>query len=123
MQIGTPPRDFQIIMDSGSADFWVGGENCQTAQQAGTGARTGTGAAAAASSCGNHVFLGSHSSSSFVDTQTPFNVTYGSGAVAGTIINDNVAIAGLALNNHTFGTAQQETVQFTGVQCLSQRFK
>ena len=30
MQIGTPPRDFLILMDSGSADFWVGAENCQS---------------------------------------------------------------------------------------------
>ena len=26
--IGTPPRDFTILMDSGSADFWVGAESC-----------------------------------------------------------------------------------------------
>lgn len=31
VQIGNPPRDFRIIMDSGSADFWVGSEtNCNS---------------------------------------------------------------------------------------------
>ncbi len=30
IQMGTPPRDFLILMDSGSSDFWVGGEDCQT---------------------------------------------------------------------------------------------
>ena len=30
VQVGTPPRDFSILMDSGSADFWIGGENCQS---------------------------------------------------------------------------------------------
>ena len=29
IQMGTPPRDFLILMDSGSSDFWVGGEDCQ----------------------------------------------------------------------------------------------
>jgi hypothetical protein len=120
-------------MDSGSADFWVGSENCQAIQeQTGGGAggsqrRSGGGGAAAqsgqdgasgAEGCGNHTFLGSQSSSSFVDTQQPFQVTYGSGEVAGTIVQDNVNLAGLALNNHTFGKAQQETIQFTGVLCF-----
>jgi hypothetical protein len=123
VQIGTPPRDFKILMDSGSADFWVGSENCQTLVQQAAGAtrdlhrrkggQSGQGATGA-QDCGNHVFLGQESSSSFVDSQNPFHVTYGSGAVAGTIVTDNINVAGLALNNHTFGTAQQETVQFTG---------
>lgn len=31
IQIGTPPKDFTIKMDSGSADFWVGSEeSCVT---------------------------------------------------------------------------------------------
>jgi hypothetical protein len=123
VQIGTPPRDFKILMDSGSADFWVGSENCQTLVQQAAGAtrdlhrrkggQSGQGATGA-QDCGNHVFLGQGSSSSFVDSQNPFHVTYGSGAVAGTIVTDSINIAGLALNNHTFGTAQPETVQFPG---------
>ncbi|KAI0833254.1 acid protease [Trametes gibbosa] len=97
IQMGTPPRDFHILMDSGSADLWVGGENCQS--QAGGG-------------CGNHQFLGTQSSSSFKDSAQPFQVTYGSGAVAGTIIQDNIVVAGLALNAHTFGATTQETADF-----------
>ncbi|KAI0806325.1 aspartic peptidase A1 [Irpex lacteus] len=98
VQMGTPPRDFKLLMDSGSADLWVGAEVCQDVD---TGA-----------DCGKHVFLGPKSSSSFVDTQKPFQVTYGSGAVAGNIITDNLNVAGLALNKHTFGVAAQETDQF-----------
>ena len=30
VQMGTPPRNFLILMDSGSADLWVGAENCQS---------------------------------------------------------------------------------------------
>lgn len=28
VKIGTPARDFHLLMDSGSADLWVGGEGC-----------------------------------------------------------------------------------------------
>ena len=62
------------------------------------------------------MFLGPQSSSSFVDTQKPFQVTYGSGAVAGGIITDNIAVAGLQLPNHTFGVANRETVDFSSSQ-------
>jgi hypothetical protein len=30
IQMGTPPRDFNVLMDSGSADLWVGAEGCKT---------------------------------------------------------------------------------------------
>jgi hypothetical protein len=56
--------------------------------------------------------LGAQSSSSFVDTGKPFQVTYGSGAVAGNIVNDDIVVAGLALKAHTFGVATQETDDF-----------
>lgn len=102
VQMGTPPRDFKLLMDSGSADLWVGAEQCQDVD---TGA-----------DCGKHTFLGPQSSSSFVDTKQAFQVTYGSGAVAGDIITDNINVAGLALNKHTFGVATQETDQFANDQ-------
>jgi len=96
IQIGTPPRDFQLLVDSGSADFWVPGENCQS-QQGG---------------CGNHTTLGAQSSSSFVQSTQQFQVTYGSGAMQGLLCQDNVNIAGLELKNHTFGVATAESIQF-----------
>ncbi|KAI3613767.1 aspartic-type endopeptidase [Moniliophthora roreri] len=98
IQMGTPPKDFLILMDSGSADLWVGAENCQSSAGGG---------------CGNHNFLGPQSSSSFQDSQQPFQVTYGTGAVAGTIVQDNIVVAGLKLDGHTFGTAQEETPDFS----------
>jgi len=98
IQMGTPPQDFKILMDSGSADLWVGAENCQS--EGGGG-------------CGNHTFLGSQSSSTFVDTGNPFSVTYGTGEVSGDIITDNINVAGLALNQHTFGVATVESVDFS----------
>jgi len=96
VQVGTPPQDFRILMDSGSADFWIGAEGCKSVL----------------GGCGKHTFLGPKGSSSFVDSGKQFQVTYGSGAVAGNIISDNVNIAGLALDKHVFGVATQETQDF-----------
>lgn len=30
VQVGTPPQDFNFLMDTGSADMWVGSEDCTT---------------------------------------------------------------------------------------------
>ncbi|PPQ77889.1 hypothetical protein CVT25_015376 [Psilocybe cyanescens] len=97
VQVGNPPRDFLVTMDSGSADFWVGSDNC---------ASNGGG-------CGSHVFLGPESSSSFNDTGNEFKITYGSGSVSGNIVTDDVTIAGLALPGLTFGVATTESVDFS----------
>ena len=48
-----------------------------------------------------------------MDTQAPFQVTYGSGNVAGNIVTDNINVAGLALDNHKFGVALSESVDFS----------
>jgi len=96
VQMGTPPQNFTILMDSGSADLWVGSENCISEQGA----------------CGNHVFLGPESSSTFTNTPKAFNVSYGEGHVTGTVIQDNVVIGGLTLSSHTFGVANQESANF-----------
>lgn len=98
LQLGTPPRDFNLLMDSGSADMWVGGEACQSLAGGG---------------CGKHTFLGAKSSSSFKSLGKTFQVTYGTGQVAGDIITDDVVIAGLKLPAHTFGAATAESVEFS----------
>lgn len=86
-------------MDSGSSDLWVGSADSCTS--------TGGGG------CGNHHFLGTGTSSSFQIEQTPFQVTYGTGAVAGQLCSDDLEIAGLKLAAHDFGVATQETTDFS----------
>lgn len=62
---------------------------------------------------GNHKFLGPNGSSSFTDTNKPFQVTYGTGEVSGDIVTDDISVAGLALPAHTFGVATTESVDFS----------
>ncbi|KAF8311984.1 acid protease [Clavulina sp. PMI_390] len=101
VQVGTPPKNYRIIMDSGSSDFWITAEGC-TIQGSTT-------------PCNQQLqTLGSGSSSSFQDTKNPFSVSYGSGFVSGTIITDNVVLAGFPLNAHTMGVATVESTDFGG---------
>lgn len=43
-----------------------------------------------------------------------FSTSYGSGQISGHKITDNLIIAGLKLEGHTFGVALNESEQFTG---------
>lgn len=97
--VGTPSRDFFIILDSGSADFWVESDTCTS--QSGGG-------------CGNHTFLSADNSATFFNTQKPFSVAYGSGAASGDLITDTIVLGGMVLGNHTFGAAHSISQSFSG---------
>lgn len=89
-----------MLVSCGSADFWVAAEKCGPA---GGSITPGNGG------CGQKSFLGPEISATFVDTKTPWAITYGSGAVNGTIVTDNIEIAGLSLNKFAFGAGQALT--------------
>jgi len=101
VELGTPPRDFAIILDSGSSDFWVGSDNCTS--------ENGDG-------CGNHAFLSEANSQSFNNTHKQWSVTYGSGAASGELVTDTVILGGMVLGNHTFGVAHSMSQSFSGDQ-------
>ncbi|KAJ7454802.1 aspartic peptidase A1 [Mycena latifolia] len=96
--IGTPPRNFSVIIDSGSGVFWVGSDNC-TYDQGGP--------------CGHHTFLSEKESSTFVNTKTPWHAGYGSGNATGVVVRDVVVVAGMTLSNFTFGVANLLSSEFT----------
>ncbi|KAJ6631006.1 aspartic peptidase domain-containing protein [Mycena sp. CBHHK59/15] len=96
--IGTPTRNFSVIIDSGSAVFWVGSNDCEFDQ---------------GGSCGNHTFLSEKESSSFVNTGQSWHAAYGSGNATGDVVTDTVVIAGMTLSNLTFGVAHVLSSEFT----------
>ncbi|KAJ3512881.1 hypothetical protein NLJ89_g3267 [Agrocybe chaxingu] len=98
VKIGTPPLDFRLLVDSGSADMWVGGEGCQSND---------------GGSCGDHTFLGSNSSKSFNASDDEWAIGYVSGLVSGVLVQDDLSIAGLELKGHKFGIALNESSDFT----------
>jgi hypothetical protein len=103
-------------MDSGSADLWVGAED----------RRDDVGRTFLLSSSSNFfryafvygnlvetIFLSQKSSSSCNDTKGEWSIRYGSGAVSGQLVQDNIIVAGLKLKRLTFGVARNESDQFT----------
>ncbi|KAK7032874.1 acid protease [Favolaschia claudopus] len=88
--IGNPARPFNVILDSGSSDFWVMSDQCESEDGGG---------------CGEHTYLSESNSQSFVNLHTKWNITYGSGAADGELVQDTIIVGGMVLTNHTFGVA------------------
>ncbi|GAA6033451.1 hypothetical protein JCM8097_001403 [Rhodosporidiobolus ruineniae] len=93
VQLGSNNQTFRILMDSGSADFWVPSTAC--------------------TDCGNHTSIGYSTSSTFTDTAIPWSVTYGTGNVAGTTVADDAVIAGLTVKQLMFGAVTEESDDFS----------
>ncbi|GAA6060859.1 hypothetical protein JCM10212_006239 [Sporobolomyces blumeae] len=93
VQLGKEGTEFRVLMDSGSADFWVPSTSCEK--------------------CGGHTAIGPEISSTFQDTGNQFTVTYGTGDVAGTTVIDDANIAGLVLKDLKFGAVTKESNDFS----------
>lgn len=89
LSVGTPAQNFNVILDTGSADFWLVDSACSTANGCAS----------------NLIKFNTGSSSTNVGSSTPFAVRYGTGAVQGTLAADKVSLAGYTVNNLTFAEA------------------
>ena len=78
----------------GAANTWIMGSNCTT------------------KACASHNTFGNADSSTFRATQTPFNLTYGTGSVSGVIVNDTMQVAGITILL-SFGLASNTSSDFS----------
>ncbi|KAI8969276.1 aspartic peptidase domain-containing protein [Mycotypha africana] len=84
IQIGSPPQNFTVIVDTGSSLLWVPSTDCPELQ------------------CPLSKFDVSHSST-YHDTDTFFNVTYGNGYATGNVGLEDITIADLQISKQLFG--------------------
>lgn len=75
---GTPSREYQVVLDTGSADLWIASQYYNPAD-----------------------------SSSFQNQSTPFQIQYGSGEVAGYEATDTFSLAGTTVQNLHFAVAEE----------------
>jgi cathepsin D len=90
MSFGTPPQQFYVVLDTGSSDLWVATTSCNTCSQ-------------------STKLFNPSSSSTFVSSADPVLITYGSGKVKGTIVQDTVSMGGFTMAGQTFVGVSQLT--------------
>ncbi|KAF8644751.1 hypothetical protein AX16_008295 [Volvariella volvacea WC 439] len=83
LAVGTPLAPFDVILDTGSADFWLADTNC-------------------VQGCRNITVFNTSDSASFANSSRPFEITYGSGRASGTLGTDTVRMAGFEIPNQVF---------------------
>ncbi|KAI8370631.1 aspartic peptidase domain-containing protein [Radiomyces spectabilis] len=84
--VGTPPQNFTVTLDTGSADLWIPASECPK------------------KSCPFARFQEDRSTT-FKDLQSNFGIQYGIGNVNGTYATDTVTVGGASVQNQQFGLA------------------
>jgi hypothetical protein len=100
VSVGTPPQNFEVIYDTGSANLWVPAGNC--------------------SNCGFHTHYYSQYSSTYVANNSIFKIMYGSGPVSGFVSQDTVTVGDISVTNQQF--AQIDDASGLGLAFLIGKF-
>lgn len=90
ISIGTPPQNFGVIFDTGSANLWVPSVKCRSI------------------ACLRHEKYDSTKSFTFLPNGTSFAIRYGSGSVEGIISKDTLRIGDIEIENQEFGETLKE---------------
>ncbi|XP_010954683.3 pregnancy-associated glycoprotein-like [Camelus bactrianus] len=90
ISIGTPPQNFKVVFDTGSANLWVPSIYCDS------------------KACANHSVFNPPRSTTFSLEGRSFEITYGTGKIAGFLGYDTVRIGNLVIGSQAFGMSQKE---------------
>lgn len=90
ISLGTPPQDFKVILDTGSANLWVPSKECSSI------------------ACFLHSKYDHSASASYVKNGSSFKIGYVSGALEGYVSKDTLRIGDLSVTGQDFGEATSE---------------
>ncbi|KAI0426312.1 aspartic peptidase domain-containing protein [Xylaria sp. FL1042] len=94
VELGSEGKQLYMLLDTGASTTWVMGSTCTS------------------KSCLMHNTFGPDDSKTYNDTGKAYSVEYGTGSVRGTVVEDNLTLAGLSVNLQ-FGVANTTSDQFT----------
>merc|ERR1712063_183095 len=94
--IGTPPKEFTTIMDTGSSNLWVPSTSCTDR------------------ACSGKQKYSASASSTSIPNGKPITIHYGTGSMKGKLVYDNVDVAGLTVVKQEFAEATSLATFFTG---------
>ncbi|KAG1814745.1 aspartic peptidase domain-containing protein [Suillus subaureus] len=94
IDVGTPPKTFTVVFDTGSSDLFLPSTKCTAG-------------------CVGHTRYDPAASSSAKDSGQPFVLTYGAGETAGKQYIDDVFVGGYEAKNQTVGAAWIYSPEFS----------
>ncbi|XP_063781890.1 pepsin A-like isoform X2 [Pseudophryne corroboree] len=90
--IGTPPQEFSVVFDTGSANLWVPSVSCSSA------------------ACANHHKFNPHLSSTFQSSTEMVSISYGTGSMKGALGYDTVQVGSIAATNQGLVLSETESI-------------
>ncbi|XP_054266869.1 lysosomal aspartic protease-like [Macrosteles quadrilineatus] len=95
--IGTPPQQFTVQFDTGSADLWVPSlQFCATNS----------------SFCSHHNVYNHNGSVTYIRVGTNFSIQYGKGSTSGFVSKDTVRVMDTSITNQLFGESTKISSEF-----------
>lgn len=97
VHVGSQKKTFNVIMDTGSSNFWIPSGTCRTV------------------ACRLHKTLSSSDSSTLQVSGVAWDIEYGTGDALGITGEDSVTLGGLTISRMAFGLATQISSEFIDI--------